>query len=99
MIDFSDEDRAKALEETKQNWRDGKSQAEEEPSSASGVVIRGMRDKRSGLLLIYPLDPQHVNATTCPVIGFAVSFPRSGLDATVNYVVNNVYFEQEFSEE
>ena len=70
------------------------------PTYALGPHIRMQRSPRQGLLLLYPLNPKHLNKETpifVPVgleaiMGFAVSFPSEtaykgdGLDYMVNYV-------------
>jgi hypothetical protein len=110
MIDLTAEQRALALEATRQNWRDGMSRSVKEPSVPSGIQVRQARDSGRGLLLIYPLSPVYQQTdpkpeqielvdSELPVIGFAISFPGSKLQETVGYVVNNVYFEQEFIED
>jgi Z1 domain len=60
-----------------------------------GKVIREKRNSRNGLLLLYPLDPKAINAEI-PIIGFGISFPSSNSARSVEYKVNNVYWEQEF---
>jgi hypothetical protein len=51
-------------------------------------------------MLVYPLDPSEKNKAgqrlEWPFIGLALSFPTSDLARTVEYRVNNVYWEQEF---
>lgn len=77
----------------------------QEPSRPGGRQIREVRDPTRGLLLIYPLDPGpdeedkvEADARNIPVIGFGISFPQvDAVHATkVRYVVNNVYWKQEF---
>jgi hypothetical protein len=36
-----------------------------------------------------------------PIVGFAISFPKSnrGEEAAIEYVVNNIYWQQEFGGE
>lgn len=45
------------------------------------------------MLLIYPLDPKQANLAegTPPVIGVAISFPKSDTATEVTYTVNNVF--------
>jgi hypothetical protein len=61
-----------------------------------GPQIRGVRDPKNGLLLIYVLDPEKAGLSD-PAVGLAFSFPRSKKAVTVTYKVNNVYWEQEFA--
>ena len=63
------------------------------PTRPSGPNIRGVRDHRRGLLLIYPL--QEMDDEGLPFVGFAVSFPRALNDTPVEYVVNTVYWQEE----
>ncbi len=74
-------------------------------------MIRSVRPKERGLLLIYPLNPkQDPNSermkidprpfvdVELPIIGFALSFPSSRNTKKVKYTVNTVYWEQEYGE-
>ncbi|MCA1788732.1 MAG: hypothetical protein LC667_02425, partial [Thioalkalivibrio sp.] len=79
------------------------------PTRPSGTAIRRVRPATRGLLILYPLDGrdespkpaesekvQH-EAQDIPVLGFAISFPTvAGGGSKVRYVVNNVYYQQEF---
>lgn len=65
------------------------------PDRPSGPVIREMRDPQKGLLLLYPVK-QLADTGPEPLIGFAVSFPCSKNQTTIEYKVNNTYWEQEF---
>ena len=99
FIDLSESQRQAALEKTQECWRAGRSRSKDVPSEPNGLAIRESRDKRNGLLLLYPLAATEYVESTLPVIGFAISFPKSDLNDTVDYVVNNVFFEQEFVDE
>jgi hypothetical protein len=104
-LDFTDELRRKAIELTQERWRNdpGKSTRKDPPTLASGPVIRELRPAQRGLLLLYPLDPSAVKLpegpqildNSPPVIGYAISFPGSSRAGAVEYVVNNVYYQQE----
>ncbi len=96
-IDFSDEQRQEALDRTISNWR-ANPRTKNQPTNPTGPVIREMRDAQNGLLLIYPIKPPKGTGET-PVMGFAVSFPKSGNPSTIEYAVNNVYWGQEFGAE
>jgi hypothetical protein len=63
----------------------------------SGPAIRETRDKKRGLLLIYPLSPKAAG-TELPPIGLALSFPGSKTAKPIQYTVNNVYWKQEFGD-
>jgi hypothetical protein len=101
--------RATALIETKKEWeKDPGGRAE--PQRPSGVQIRRVRPAKQGLLILYALDPAdagdkvhesgkvEVDAIGIPVLGFAISFPAVADEeaSKVRYVVNNVYYTQEF---
>jgi len=61
---------------------------------ANGRVLRLLRRKTHGLLLIYPLlPPEQVGADTSgpPIIGLALSFPTSDSAESIEYVVNRVW--------
>lgn len=66
--------------------------------SPSGPAIRAARDPRRGLLLLYPLHAVEagLEETDPPVIGFAISFPKSERVVELEYVVNSTYWDQEF---
>lgn len=96
--------RDRALEETRRLWaqhHDAKRHGTAEPTTPSGRCLRQVRPSRHGLLLIYPLDPafspdnNRGNAAP-PVIGAAISFPELEGSGTIQYLVNNVYWENEF---
>ncbi len=61
----------------------------------NGRVARELRQKKQGLLLIYPLyakdSPVMSEEDTSPFIGLALSFPTSETAATVEYKVNTVW--------
>jgi len=60
--------------------------------------LRNKRDKKKGMLLLYPIDPidHDYSKTTLPIIGFGLSFPGSKTAKKVNYVVTKLYVEQNF---
>ena len=91
-IDLNDEKRQEALDRTIENWR-ANSGAKNQPVSATGPIIREMREPQNGLLLIYPIKLEN---SEIPVMGFALSFPKSRNPSTVQYAVNNIYWDQEF---
>lgn len=60
----------------------------------NGRVLRLLRRKSHGLLLVYPLlPPEEVGADPGgpPIIGVALSFPTSDTAESVEYVVNSVW--------
>ncbi len=62
-----------------------------------------MRPATHGLLLLYPLKPdlgEEVHQSV-PLIGFAISFPKSerGADSAIEYMVNETYWQQVLEED
>jgi hypothetical protein len=96
MLDFTEEERQEIIEMTAQR-REKAGKPESKSKTPDGKVIREQRDSKNGLLLIYPLDPEIINSQI-PVIGFAISFPGSNKAKSVEYKVNNIYWEQEIQE-
>jgi hypothetical protein len=66
------------------------------PDKPSGPYIRSVRPPQSGLLLIYPLDPEIPNVNS-PIVALGFSFPKSDNVIPIKYKVNNIYWEQEFA--
>jgi hypothetical protein len=99
-IDLNEEDYAMALQDTIAEWEinKGRSQRKTAPEAPGGVSIRNRRPTSHGVLLIYPLEPpdDDPSLSTIPVIGFAISFPGNSHDRKVSYVVNNIYYQQEY---
>lgn len=95
MIDLSDEQWNEALEATRSEWEGSsrKNKSEKAPTTPSGTRIREKRAKDHAVLLIYPLDPIHAKlALGCPpVLGIAISFPKSNTAKAISYTVNNVF--------
>lgn len=59
------------------------------PEKPTGKKIRDIRDPRTALLMIYPLDPEVVGGNyATPIFGFALSFPKSPSDVRVNYAAH-----------
>ncbi|HET7552707.1 MAG TPA: Z1 domain-containing protein [Gemmatimonadaceae bacterium] len=105
--DLNDEECARAMRSTRDDWeKDPLGRAE--PSRPAGPQIRRERPPTRGLLILYPLEPggdgikgsEKVDPTAAdlPLLGFAISFPRvdSAMASRVQYVVNNIYYKQEF---
>lgn len=97
-----------ALAETQGNFKPDPGRLhenQEPPKIPSGPAIRKIRGfgaegvpahPERGLLMLYPLDPQHAQLPddTPPVIAFGISFPGSHAGRKVEYKVNNVLWEQ-----
>lgn len=73
------------------------------PEKPTGRKIRKIRDPRSGLLMVYLLDPQFINLDhDIPLVAFAFSFPESPSDVKVRYAAHNQlidYLDWEETEE
>lgn len=101
-----------ALNAAQDAWRARKNPRSESPPARPGGWIRTVRPSNRGLLLLYtvqPYDPAYKAVEPAleevrislhddrPLVGFAVSFPKSGLsgnEALIEYVVNNPYMNQ-----
>ena len=98
FIDLSDEEYDRALELTEMSWLRRKKEGL--PSYPNGEIVRNeIRSPQNPLLLLYFLDPEGAllkdgngNALeaklTEPIVGFAISFPRSSFNASVSYAVH-----------
>jgi hypothetical protein len=94
-VDLTEDQREQALELTVANWERSTNprKAAAPPTRPNGAEARQFRDKRKGLLLIYPLDPERGGFPkhTKPIIGIALSFPKSDTAKEITYTVNNVF--------
>jgi hypothetical protein len=98
LVDLDDEQIAAALAATVEHWtseRAHRNGEETPPGQPGGVQIRRVREPERGLLILYPLKPPS-GLEVGAVIGFAISFPHSDFDSAVDYVVNQVWLQQEF---
>lgn len=95
MLDFSEVDQQEILRITEERRQKAGKPESKSKTTPDGKVIREMRKPKDGLILLYPLDPKAIN-TEIPVIGFGISFPNSNSAKSVEYRVNNPYWEQEF---
>jgi hypothetical protein len=103
-IDLTLEEYGKALALTVAQWENDpvQQQKKPKPTEPSGDFVRTVRSPSRGVLVMYPLDPTGVTEEGeqgPPLIGFALSFPLNEHDRKVSYVVNNVYYEQEYGKE
>ena len=81
---------------TVNNWEDDpeRKPGDSLPKNPGRREARQFRPKTNGLLLLYPLNPsQYVGLpdSTKPIIGLAVSFPKSDTAHEISYTVNNIY--------
>jgi hypothetical protein len=98
LVDLSPEQRRIALAATVAGWDRDRAPNESDadrPTAPSGQNARKVREPEQGLLLLYPLTAP-AGVTVEPVIGFAISFPTSRFDSAVDFVVNQVWMQQEF---
>lgn len=103
LADLTEQQTAEALKVTIENWL-GKPEGRRpvsEPTRPGGMEIREVRDKTAGLLLVYPLIPQpeHYPDWCKPVIGIAISFPKSKTAKDVSYIVNNTFQQQDLDDD
>lgn len=98
----------KALSLALSHWqRDPARGRETPPVAPNGRALRELRSVEHsgqasrGLLLIYPISPKDVGDALPagwdkPVIGFAASFPASGLDISAEYKVDHLLWEEQY---
>jgi hypothetical protein len=101
-LDLTPEQWSIALDRTQKAWRvdPGRSKRTEPPEMPSGPMIRETRSPERGLLLLYPLNSDTAKLMDVPpIMGFAISFPKSPHAATIEYVVTNTYWNQEMGAE
>ena len=100
FIDMSPDEVGEALAETRRRAAQSPDGTAEVSNIdiASGRVVRQMRDPSRGLLLLYLLDPKvkdlpedEDQPVKEPLVGFAVSFPRSANHSSVTYAVNEIW--------
>ncbi|MEO6547713.1 MAG: Z1 domain-containing protein [Ferruginibacter sp.] len=108
FIDLTEDQYKKAMELTALSWQ--RKEKVGTPSYPNGEIVRNeIRETQKPLLLLYFLDAEGavikdengdaVEATLNePVVGFAISFPRSAFNAAVSYAVHQqllAIFDQE----
>ena len=92
--DLSADQKETALQIMRAEWESSsrKKKAEAPPNAAGGRAARAVRAKSEGLLIIYPLDPQSAGLDSRqPIMGIAISFPKSDTATDIEYRVNNVF--------
>lgn len=99
FIDLTEEEYQRAIDLTTASWK--RKNREGTPSYPNGEIVRNeIRNPRNPLLLLYFLDPEGAilkdnngnaleNRLDYPVVGFAVSFPKSAFNAAVSYAVHD----------
>ena len=98
-IDLNDEEYNEALENSITAWRVSGSKKSPIPTEPSGPFIRAVRNKASGLLLIYLLDLNDPIFKELAVPGYAISFPASKTAGEIEYVVNTNYWRQNYGDD
>lgn len=98
-LDLSEKQMEEALIKTREDSEAKKKK--KIPNTAGGHFIRNIRNPKNGLIIIYLLDYQYIHSEgqAYPYVGFAISFPGSFNSQPIEYVVNNIYWEEEFAEE
>jgi hypothetical protein len=107
-IDVGLNDWTFALDETIASWKRKGAKNQSQPTQPSGRALRDLRsfdrcaEGHRGLLLLYPLSPWESEEKTFidswdkPIMGFAVSFPSSGLEVSVEYKVDHLLWEEQY---
>jgi hypothetical protein len=93
-LDLTPRERSAALQRTVNEWK-RRGSVGSEPTEPSGRYAREARSESRGLLLLYPLIPKNAPEPDIPFVGFGISLPGSSTALEVDYVVNNVYAQQE----
>jgi hypothetical protein len=95
LCDLTPEQIKAALDRTVENWRANPNRRPDEvpPDKPGRREAREFRPITNGLLLLYPLDAKHAGLgdSVKPIIGIAVSFPKSQTAREITYTVNNVF--------
>lgn len=97
-IDLTQTQLQEALRLTQERWANNTARQRTGtiPERPGGREIRQVRDNKCGLLLLYPVRPpaELFPADTPPLVGIALSFPRSDTAREITYTVNNVFTRQ-----
>jgi hypothetical protein len=65
-----------------------------DPSVPTGAPLRAQRRTDQPLLLLYLIKAPERSGLEVPLVGFAASFPFSGLQGKTEYVVNDVWWTE-----
>ncbi|HNY31362.1 MAG TPA: Z1 domain-containing protein [Fibrobacteria bacterium] len=109
-IDLTSDEWIAAMRLTLDTWRTDPSTnpSDSEPTAPSGRAAREIRGfgapgiighPEKGLLFLYHLDPIEAGFEegSTPILAFAASFPGSDSSVKVDYLVNNILWEQEYA--
>ena len=93
-----------AFDLTPEQVKDVERQAEEDDQKAHGRAFRAKRSPKDGLLILYLLRGEGIEggghiAEGPPFVGYCLSLPRDPDATPVEYVVNNVYDQQQLFNE
>lgn len=94
-VDLTDEQKKEALKLTVDHWRGSSHRADRpQPTTIGRIEARAVRPRTQGLLLLYPLNPfsyAGLPPDTKPIIGMAVSFPKSRNEDPIEIIGNNIF--------
>jgi hypothetical protein len=92
-----------ALSNARQNWENStrSNKRSDPPVSHSALAERRLRNPSRGYLMIYPLERAAAGlpADAQPYVGFGISFPWSEHSPSVDYKVNEIYWDLEMSQQ
>ena len=97
LVDLSSEQLSTALHLTVANWEKDPNPRKrpDVPTTAGRREAREVRPKSSGLIILYPLDPAIAKIENVPpIVGVAVSFPKSDTAREITYIVDNVFLRR-----
>jgi hypothetical protein len=98
LLDLSETRRSRARADTMRRFEAGAlaTRDDQPPQGPDGISARAVRDPRRGLLILYAIDPADPRLDNdLPLLGLAVSFPKTSVDRSITYQVNNVYWQME----
>jgi hypothetical protein len=95
VIDLTKPELERAVELTKE-YRTKAGKTFNASDLLSGKAVRQARPPGRGLLLLYPLNPSNFGlAADLVPVGIGLSFPTSDSGATIDYVVNRVWRDED----
>jgi Z1 domain len=97
-LDLDDNQYEDALQETIERYERDPGRRKKYPEIPSGPALRQQRRPGQALLLIYVLNNQDTEHVASPMVGFAVSFPRSAHSVETEYAVNDIWTKLRFDD-
>jgi hypothetical protein len=95
FADLTESQKAEALKVSIEHWKKStrKNKSPSPPEAPGGTAVRKCREKTKALLMLYPLLNENSNQhkSAMPIMGFAISFPKSDTAKEISYTVNNVF--------